>query len=78
MTSSAINIQILNYIRSLEKAERLSVLDYLKNLVKKNRKSIRTKNEKLLALAGSINKNDLKKMEQAITHGCENIETNEW
>ena len=77
MTNKTIDTRILNYIHSLEKVEQLSVLNYLQKIVKKFRKK-NNENEKLLSLAGSINKNDLKKMELAIKEDCENINTNEW
>ena len=66
MTNKTIDTRILNYIHSLEKVEQLSVLNYLQKIVKKFRKK-NNENEKLLSLAGSINKNDLKKMAGAET-----------
>lgn len=76
MTDRAINSEILSYIQSLEKAEKLSVLAYLKSFVKKEKK--KNKNEQFLSLAGSINKIDMLKMEQSIEESCEHVDKNEW
>jgi hypothetical protein len=35
-------------------------------------------NKNLLKFAGAFNPEDIKEMEDAIAHGCENIDRNEW
>lgn len=76
MVDKSIDIKILYYLHELGKSKQLSLLNYMKSIAQKEQKSNR--NKKLLELAGSISKKDIKLMEEVINEGCENVDPNEW
>lgn len=74
MTDKALEKRLLTYFQALARHEKMSALDYIKSLTTKDEPS----NKKLLGLAGTISKEDLELMEEAIKESCEKVDKDEW
>ncbi len=72
MLRTGYEAEIIRNIHLLEKGRQKSVLSYIKSLLKGS------DNKNLLKFAGAFSPEDIKEMEEAISQGCENIDSNEW
>lgn len=76
MADTTIEKAILDEVHHLGTDHQQKVLDYARSLSENGLKSVSGKD--LLRFAGTIEKDDLKKITQAVNDGCENINANEW
>ncbi len=67
---------ILEQVRALPYAEQRRVLDFARALGQTNPTGVGW--EELNRFAGSISKEDLRTMAEAIEQGCERVDPNEW
>ncbi len=74
MTTIEIRKEILKTINVLNKEQQLKLLGFVDSLISKKAKS----EFNILNLAGSISKEDLRLMQEAINEDCETIDKNEW
>ncbi|MCI0447293.1 hypothetical protein L0152_29300 [bacterium] len=65
--------EILDAIAVLDAEDQQKVLDYARGLTKQP-----SPPNALLRFAGSISKEDLQRMSNAITEGCETVDVDEW
>lgn len=75
MEKAEIRHQILSALDHLSKNQQERLLAFIKSLIYKKTKS---KKPDILSLAGTIDKHDLKLMEEAIQEDCEKINPHEW
>jgi len=68
--------QILDQVDGLPYAEQRRVLDFARALAQSKMQGVPGK--ELVRFAGTISKEDLKKMSAAIEEGCEQVDINEW
>lgn len=74
MSKDELQKQIINVSAQLNEKELESVYQYLMNLINIHKKQ----GKELLKMVGTIPKDDLILMEEAINNGCEKIDTNDW
>ncbi len=79
MKTENLSQNIERYIAMLNEQQQTKLLEFIQSLIiDQQPKSPENKKEKLLKFAGSIDKSDLKLMEEAINNDCEKIEKDEW
>ena len=78
MTSATISLQLTDRMKSLPLASQQKVLDYAKSIASGSTLGPGTPGKDLLRFAGTISKEDLALMEQAIEEDCEQIDPNGW
>lgn len=74
MKAIQIHDDIIAVINKLNMIQQIKLLDFVKSMATIKSK----KKNNLVKLAGSINKNELKKMKKAIEEDCEKINNHEW
>lgn len=76
MQESATIQEIIELLKTLSLEEQRQVLDFTRGVLGKSPKQYPGKN--LLQFVGTISKEDLKVMQQAIEEGCEQVDESEW
>ncbi len=71
--------RVLGNLDALDRRGKLKVLDFSRELAaEKEARRPRDTREALLALAGSIPREDLEEMRRAIEEGCEQVDEEAW
>ena len=71
--------RVLDNLDALDRRGKLRVLDFTRELAAENEsRRPRDTRKALLALAGSIPKEDLEEMRRAIEEGCEQVDEESW
>ena len=76
MPKSSVEKDILDEIQKLGEEQQRNVLEFIRVLAKERPRGIPGKD--LLRFAGTIDKDDLQKIAQAIDTGCERVDSNDW
>ncbi len=70
---------VLESLDTLDRRDKLEVLDFSRELAaEREARRPRDTREALLALAGSIPREDLEEMRRAIEEGCEQVDEEAW
>ena len=76
MKDTSIEKEILDEIHKLEKGQQAEVLEFVRSLAKSELEGVPGKT--LLRFTGTIDREDLDKMAEAIQADCEGVDPNEW
>lgn len=76
MKDTSIEKEILNEIHKLGKGQQAEVLEFVRSLAKPEIEGVPGRT--LLRFAGTIDREDLNKMTEAIQADCESIDPDEW
>ena len=76
MKDPSVEKEILYEIHKLEEGQQAEVLEFVRSLAKSEMKGVPGKT--LLRFAGTIDREDLDKMAEAIQAGCESVDLHEW
>lgn len=76
MKEASVEKEILDEINKLEKGQQAEVLEFVRSFAKSGMEGVPGKT--LLRFAGTIEKEDLDKMAEAIQADCESVEPHEW
>ena len=76
MKDTSVKKEILDEIHKLGKGQQAEVLEFVRSLAKSEQEGVPGKT--LLRFAGTIDREDLAKMTEAIQSDCESIDPNEW
>lgn len=76
MKDSSVEKEILDEIHKLEKGQQTQVLEFVRSFAKSGMEGVPGKT--LLRFAGTIEREDLDKMAEAIQADCESVEPHEW
>jgi len=76
MRTSSVKKEILVHLEKLPEPLQRQVLGYIHRLESKTTPGKPGRN--ILGFAGAIPADDLKSMAEAIEHGCEKVDTDEW
>ena len=74
--NDGLKTKILEQLGILPDEQQRLVLDFVRSLAKP--KPVGVAGKELLSFAGTITKDDLHLMSQAIEEGCEKVDLNEW
>lgn len=79
ITDEDLKKRVLNNLDALDRRGKLRVLDFTRELVTGSEaRRPRDTRAALLALAGTIHKEDLEEMRRAIEEGCEQVDEETW
>ncbi|MGA7876851.1 MAG: hypothetical protein WCA08_14410 [Desulfoferrobacter sp.] len=78
MTNQSFEQEITSQLHRLSPDQKKRVLEFVQALAQETERPSGVAGSELLCFAGSIEKDDLMAMEQAIAEGCERVNLNEW
>ncbi len=76
MVSSVLEKELHQQLEHLPFGQQRQVLDFARALASARTRGV--SGENLLQFAGAIERDDLKVISQAISEGCEKVDTHEW
>jgi hypothetical protein len=74
MQTTELSKNIEHFIGQLSDHQKIKLMEFLESMTREKK----TSRVDLLKFAGSIDRDDLELMEQAIAEGCEKIDAHEW
>ncbi len=76
MSESSVEKDVLEEIHKLAEEQQRRVLEFARSLAQSGPRGVPGRD--LLPFAGTIDKDDLQEMTQAIDAGCERVDSHEW